>query len=84
MNVLRKMMGGADNHTLEMLLDIAETYGVVTIFGTSGTPRCYRVDIDFITQKGTKLYASSDRELPLKPAFAQAIERAEEIRGQFK
>lgn len=70
--------------TLEELIAKAETYGKVTIFGSSETPRNYRVHIDFYTITGTELGAKSDFGLKLKPALEQAIERAALIRSQFK
>lgn len=70
--------------TLEELIAKAETYGKVTIFGSSEVHRNYRVHIDFMTLEGTNLGVKSDFGLQLRPALEQALDRAETIRRQFK
>ena len=70
------------NLSLDQLVKAAEAYGIVRIHGMDNGGYC--AYIKFKTLSGISLEASSEFGLPFGGALAQAIERAETIRGQFK
>lgn len=73
--------------SLETLFAQAENYGVVNIFSDKSLPNrafSYRASIHFFTAQGIDLEAKSEFGMSLPAALTQAIERAEQIRSQFK
>lgn len=77
----------AQAESLEALIARAESYGTVSIYGVKADgdrPAGYLVLIAFHTIKDVKLEANSEYRVPLADGLRQAIDKAEQIRGQFR
>jgi len=69
--------------SMEQLFEVAEKYGNITMF-SHNTDKTYKIKIEFETIPGIALTADSGYQTSITTALIEAMNRANQIRNQFK